>query len=102
MSERACFSNELRTVVQFNYLPTLRAQPRQCSGAIEALQAAGNKGIGALYPVFERGEAFLAAQHDAEALPNSKKSSTIAVVVNGPIGAHSYPHCRQNGSAKLQ
>ena len=69
------------TIVKFNYLPTLRAilalRRRNTSEALETLRAAvpyelgqttgSSYGWTALYPVFVRGEAFLAAQHANEA-----------------------------------
>jgi len=67
------------TLVQFNYLPTLRAQLALSrdnpSIAIEALQAAAPFELGlpnspfapALYPAYVRGGAFLAAHRGAEA-----------------------------------
>ena len=68
------------TVVQFNYLPTIRAQlalsRKNASKAIEALQAAapyelGSPGAGAfpaaLYPIYVRGEAYLAMNRGGEA-----------------------------------
>ena len=89
------------TVVQFNYLPTLRAQlalDRNNAGqAIEVLQKAvpyelGLPGDGsftpAMYPVYVRGEAYLTAnQGSAAAVEFQKILSLRAVVVNEPIGA---------------
>jgi tetratricopeptide (TPR) repeat protein/predicted Ser/Thr protein kinase len=89
------------TIVQFNYLPTLRAQlalsRNDSSKAIEALKAAapsemGTPGNGAftpaLYPVFVRGEAHLAALQGSEAVTELQKIlDHRGVVVNEPIGA---------------
>jgi eukaryotic-like serine/threonine-protein kinase len=89
------------TVVQFNYLPTLRGQlalvrknPRE---AIETLQKStpyelGLPGDGnftpALYPVYVRGEAYLSANQGNEAAIEFQKILTWrGVVVNEPIGA---------------
>jgi hypothetical protein len=68
------------TIVQFNYVPTVRAQlelsRKDASKAIEALQAAapyelGSPGGGAfspaLYPVYVRGQAYLAAHQGGAA-----------------------------------
>ena len=64
------------TIVQFNYLPTLHAQlalsRNDTSKALDVLQAAGpyelgNVGNFSLYPVYVRGEAYLAAHHGSEA-----------------------------------
>jgi DNA-binding winged helix-turn-helix (wHTH) protein/tetratricopeptide (TPR) repeat protein len=89
------------TTVQFNYLPTLRAQlalsRNDPSQAIEALKAAapyelGTPGNGefspALYPVYVRGEAYLAAHRGSEAEAEFQKIlDHRGVVQNGPIGA---------------
>jgi eukaryotic-like serine/threonine-protein kinase len=90
------------TVVQFNYLPTVRAQlalnHNDASKAIETLQAAvpyelGTPGTGvvftaALYPVYVRGEAYLAAHRGKEAGAEFQKIlDQRGVVVNEPIGA---------------
>jgi serine/threonine protein kinase/Flp pilus assembly protein TadD len=89
------------TVVQFNYLPTIRAQLALSHGdsskAIEALQAASPYELGtpangafvpALYPVYVRGEAYLAAHRGSEA---AAEFQTIldhrSIVTNDPIGA---------------
>ena len=64
------------TLVQFNYLPTLRAQlavnRKDSIKAIEALQTAapyelGNVDRGAVYPVYVRAHAYLAAHQGSEA-----------------------------------
>jgi serine/threonine protein kinase/Flp pilus assembly protein TadD len=85
------------TLVQFIYLPTLRAQfaliRNDSSKAIEALQAAapyelGGSGITVLYPVYVRGEAYLAAHQGGEAAAEFQKIlAWPGVVVNEPIGA---------------
>jgi len=89
------------TVVQFNYLPTLRGQlalarknPKQ---AIEYLQKAepyelGLPGDGsftpALYPVYVRGQAYLAANLGSEATVEFQKIlDHRGIVVNEPIAA---------------
>jgi len=70
------------TVVQFNYLPTLRAQLALNHGdalkAIEVLQAAvsyemGQVGFVSVYPVYVRGVAYLAANRGAAAAVEFKK-----------------------------
>ena len=70
------------TIVRFNYLPTLHARlalnHNNTSKAIDTLQAAipyelGSVGYGTLYPVFVRGEAFLAAHHGSEAAVEFQK-----------------------------
>jgi len=91
------------TVVQFNYLPTIRAQlalsRNDSSKAIEVLQAAapnelGTPGSGGgaswanLYPVYVRGEAYLAAHQGSEAAAEFQKIlDHRGVVLNEPIGA---------------
>ena len=91
------------TIVQFNYLPTLRAQlaldRADFSKAIEALQSAASDELGALtratvfnfmslYPVYVRGEAHLARHQASEAAIEFQKIlDHPAVVLNEPIGA---------------
>ena len=85
------------TVVQFNYLPTLRAQLAlnhdDASKAIEALQVAtpyelGSVSYSALYPVYVRGEAYLAAHQGSEAAAEFQKIlDHRGIVLNEPIGA---------------
>jgi Flp pilus assembly protein TadD len=89
------------TVVQFNYLPTIRAQLSVNHGspskAIDDLRAAapydlGGPAIGvfwaALYPVFVRGEAHLAAHQGPQAAVEFQKIiDHRGIVVNDPIGA---------------
>ena len=88
------------TIVQFNYLPTLRAQlaliRNDSSKAIEVLQIAIPYELGvpfaalspALYPVYVRGTAHLAALHGSEVADNFQKIlDHPGVVQNEPIGA---------------
>jgi tetratricopeptide (TPR) repeat protein len=86
------------TIVQFNYLPTLHAQlalsRNDTAKAIEVLQAAGTYELGnvagnfALYPVYARGEAYLAAHQGKEALAEFQKIlDHRGIVINEPIGA---------------
>jgi hypothetical protein len=89
--------------VQFNYLPSLRAlyalhrhEPR---AAIERLQAAARYEFampaidfvaffGALYPVYLRGEAYLAAGQGADAAVEFQKIlDHRGIVLGDPIGA---------------
>ena len=90
------------TIVKFNYLPTLRAQvaliePSGAGRAIEALRAASPYELGVpgsstfwtnLYPVYVRGEAYLATKQGAEAAKEFQKViDWPGVAVNEPIGA---------------
>src|SRR5271167_4691234 len=90
------------TVVQFNYLPTLRAKlavgQGNASEATETLRAALPYELGrttystlawtALYPVYVRGEAYLAARQGKEAAAEFQKVlDHRGIVLNGPIGA---------------
>ncbi len=89
------------TVVQFNYLPVLRAQfalnRKDPLKAIEALRATAPYELGspgtinfspALYPVYVRGEAYLAAHQGAEAATEFRKIlDHRGVVWTSPIGA---------------
>ena len=90
------------TIVQFNYLPTLRAKvallrsnPRQ---ALETLRVAAPYELGLpaieyynwpnLYPVYLRGEAYLAVRRGSEAAAEFQKIlDHRGVVLNEPIGA---------------
>jgi len=90
------------TVVQFNYLPTLRAKiallrsnPQQ---ALDAVGAAAPYELGLpafsfynwpnLYPVYVRGEAYLAAHKGSEAAAEFQKIlDHRGIVLNEPIGA---------------
>jgi len=83
------------TVIQFNFLPTIQAQIAIRDGypkkAIEVLQAAspyelGSEGYG--YPIYVRGEAYLAAGQGLEAAAEFKKMlDHRGIVQNEPIGA---------------
>jgi tetratricopeptide (TPR) repeat protein len=85
------------TCVQFNFLPTVRAQlaltRKKPLRAVEVLKPAspyelGHTETGALYPVFVRGEAYLAAkQGTAATIEFQKILDHPGVVVNDPIGA---------------
>jgi eukaryotic-like serine/threonine-protein kinase len=86
------------TIVQFNYLPTIHAQltlnHQDAGKAIEALQPAGANELGtvgsfyALYPVYVRGEAYLAAHQGKEAAAEFQKIlDHRGIVLNSPIGA---------------
>jgi eukaryotic-like serine/threonine-protein kinase len=84
------------TIVQSNYLPTIRAlaalQGGSASKAIEALLPAAPYELGlggqALYPVYLRGEAYVAARQGSAAVAEFQKIlDHSGVVVNEPIGA---------------
>jgi tetratricopeptide (TPR) repeat protein len=90
------------TIVQFNYLPTLRAKlalnKGNASEAIESLRTAVPYELGVstscpfiwtpMYPIFVRGEAYLAARQGREAAVEFQKIlDHPGVVVNQPIGA---------------
>ena len=90
------------TIVQFNYLPTLGAKLAVSRGnapeAIESLRSATPYELGlttssfygwnALYPVFVRGEAYLAAHQSSEAAAEFQKIlDHRGVVLNESIGA---------------
>jgi serine/threonine protein kinase/Flp pilus assembly protein TadD len=85
------------TIVQFNYLPTLHAQlaiiRNDTPKAIEVLQAAapyelGRVGFTILYPVYVRGEAYLAAHQGSEAAAEFQRIlDHSGIVLNEPIGA---------------
>ena len=89
------------TIVKFNYLPTIRAQlavdHHDFSKAIEALNTAAPFEFGqpgdasfmpALYPVYVRGETYLAAHQGREAAAEFEKIlNHRGVVTNEPIGA---------------
>ncbi len=89
------------TIVQFNYLPTIRARlalnKGDASDAIEILRPAAPYELGAstncplswtpMYPVFVRGEAYLAAHRGSEAAAEFQKIlDHPGVIVNQPIG----------------
>jgi DNA-binding winged helix-turn-helix (wHTH) protein/tetratricopeptide (TPR) repeat protein len=90
------------TLVQFNFLPTLRAtialEKGNASAAIEELKATAPYELGvshqspftwtAMYPVFVRGEAYLAARHGPEAIAEFQKIlDHRGIVLNQPIAA---------------
>ncbi|MGA2891044.1 MAG: winged helix-turn-helix domain-containing protein [Terracidiphilus sp.] len=90
------------TVVQFNFLPTLRAKLANNRGnpaeAIERLRAAAPYELGqstfstycwtAMYPVFARGEAYLAARRGGEAVAEFQRiMDHLGIVLNQPVGA---------------
>jgi DNA-binding winged helix-turn-helix (wHTH) protein/Flp pilus assembly protein TadD len=90
------------TVVQFNYLPTLRAKlalshsnPQQALDTLgvtapyeDGLAAIGYYNWPNLYPVYVRGEAYLAAHRGSEAAAEFQKIlDHRGVVLNEPIGA---------------
>ncbi len=93
------------TVVQFNYLPTLRAKlallRSNSQQALDSLQAAAPYELGLpalsslsfynwpnLYPVYVRGEAYLAAHQGREAAAEFQKIlDHRGIVLNEPIGA---------------
>jgi eukaryotic-like serine/threonine-protein kinase len=93
------------TLVHFNYLPTLRARRAVNRGnpseAIEGLRAAASYELGettgstygwtALYPVYVRGEAYLAMHQGSEAAAEFQKIlDHRGVVLYEPIGALSH------------
>jgi tetratricopeptide (TPR) repeat protein len=90
------------TIVQFNYLPSIRGRLALNSGdasaAIESLGAAATYELGgtraidlkwtAMFPVFVRGEAYLAASQGSEAAAEFQKIlDHRGLVLNQPIGA---------------
>ncbi len=90
------------TIVQFNYLPTLRARLAvnrgDASDALETLRAAvpyelgrttfSNYSWNGLYPVYVRGEAHLAAHQGRQAAAEFQKIlDHRGIVWNAPIGA---------------
>jgi eukaryotic-like serine/threonine-protein kinase len=89
------------TIVQFNYLPTLRAQlaldRNQASQSVEVLKGAAPYELGApttatfspaLYPVYVRGAAFLVLHKGSEAGAEFQKVlDHRGIVLNSPIGA---------------
>jgi len=92
------------TIVQFHYLPTIRAQialgRNTAKKAVEVLQIVSPYELGAtgssafspaLYPVYVRGQAFLAARQGNEAAVEFRKVlDHRGVIVNEPIGALAY------------
>jgi eukaryotic-like serine/threonine-protein kinase len=90
------------TIVQFNYLPTLRAKlavsKGNASDAVEILRTAlsyelgqttySSYGWSSLYPVYVRGEAYLAAHQGKEAAAEFQKIlDHRGIALNEPIGA---------------
>jgi ATP/maltotriose-dependent transcriptional regulator MalT len=89
------------TIVQYNYVPTVRAKLALSKGstskAIDVLRAAAPYELGvttsslggtALYPVYVRGEAYLAARRGTEAVGEFQKIlDHRGIVLNEPIGA---------------
>jgi eukaryotic-like serine/threonine-protein kinase len=90
------------TIVQFNYLPTVRGKlalnKGDASGAIESLSASAPYELGAtraidldwtpMFPVFVRGEAFLTARRGSEAAAEFQKIlDHRGLILNQPIGA---------------
>jgi len=90
------------TIVQFNYLPTIRAQlaleRHDSSKALEALQAAAPYELGSpgsatlnfvsLYPAYVRGGVYLSRRQGSEAAAEFQKIlDWPGVVINEPIGA---------------
>ena len=90
------------TVVQFSYLPTIHGQlalsRNDASKTVEALQAAtpyelGGRGenggfVLSMYPVYVRGQAYLASHQGNESAAEFQKIlDHRGVVVNAPIGA---------------
>jgi DNA-binding winged helix-turn-helix (wHTH) protein/tetratricopeptide (TPR) repeat protein len=84
------------TVVRFNFIPTIKAQleliRNDSSKAIETLQAAAPYEVGSLlgnrlYPVYVRGEAYLAAHRGIEAAAEFEKIiEHRGVALNRPTG----------------
>jgi eukaryotic-like serine/threonine-protein kinase len=89
------------TIVQFNYLPTIRAQlalyRNDGRKAVEALQAASPYELGVpgssnfsinLYPIYLRGEAYLAARQGGQAAAEFQRIlDSRGLAINEPIGA---------------
>ena len=91
------------TSIRFSYLPALHARLAlnhgEASRAVEMLQVAGSQELGAprssinglfgaLYPVYVRGEAYLAAHQGTEAAAEFQKIlDHRGIVVSDPIGA---------------
>jgi len=89
------------TTVQFNYLPTIRAllalNHKEASNAVKALEPAAPYELGiptvaafspVLYPVYVRGQAYLAAHTAADAAAEFQKIlDHRGIVLNQPVGA---------------
>ncbi len=92
------------TIVQFNYLPTIRAQlalnRNDTAKAAETLEAAAPYDLGAaagttfstnMYPVYVRGEVYLAAKEGVRASAEFQRIvDWPGVVMSEPIGALAY------------
>jgi eukaryotic-like serine/threonine-protein kinase len=102
LAEELAVSFPEDTLVQSNFLPVLRAKLAlgrgNASQAIEILKSAAPYELGqttastygwnALYPVFVRGEAYLAAHQGTEAAAEFQKIlDHHGIVINSPIGA---------------
>jgi tetratricopeptide (TPR) repeat protein len=86
-------------IVRFEYVPVIRAQVARNHGdvskAFEILQASvpyelgvTRANFGALYPIYVRGEAYLAAHNGAEAAAEFQKIlAHRGIVVSDPVGA---------------
>ncbi len=108
------------TNVQFHFLPALRAKlalnKRNASEAIERLAPAAPYELGrasnypwtVLYPVYVRGEAYLAAHQGSEAAAEFQKIlDHRGIVLNAPIGALAHlqlgrAHAMQGDTAKAK
>jgi hypothetical protein len=103
------------TVLQFNYLPTLRAKLALTHGnpqeALETLRAAAPYELGLpafgfynwpnLYPVYVRGEAYLAAHQGGEAAAEFQKIlDHRGIALNSPIAV--LAHLQQGRAYALQ
>jgi predicted Zn-dependent protease len=83
------------TAVRFYYVPTIRAvldvargHPEQALEVLQATMPYELGGMGALYPVYVRGSADLAAQRPAEAVLEFQKIINLPGVMRGdPTGA---------------
>ncbi|HEY6763514.1 MAG TPA: tetratricopeptide repeat protein, partial [Candidatus Sulfotelmatobacter sp.] len=84
------------TLVQFRHLPTLHAQlalnRKDSPKAIEVLRSSTPYELGgfpsSLFPIYVRGEAYLAAHHGGEAADEFQKIlDHRGIVLNDPIGA---------------
>jgi serine/threonine protein kinase/tetratricopeptide (TPR) repeat protein len=83
------------TVVQFNYLPAIRAQialsSNDYSNALDALQAGEPYDMGStgrMYPVYVRGDAYLAAHQGGDAAAEFQRIlDHRGIIGNLPIGA---------------
>lgn len=90
------------TLVQFNYLPALRAlfslQQNDPAQSVQTLQIAlpyelspSHQLLGALYPIYVRGIAYLAERHGSDAAKEFQKIlNHSGTVVSDPIGVLAY------------